>query len=458
MQTIPNSDGMSRMSRMVVIKRHSMTASGRTHPARHWLAALLAVLIALLPATSARAWPWGEGNPEPSRRSADVISPSAPAGRLQEVSPPGAVQQLKTALGSHQPRLQLIDPSDGALLGTDQRRLELLVEDWPLAEDPQLGLGAHVALQIDDQPPLRFSQAENDRLLIDLPPLSPGSHRFSAYAAMPWGEAVKSSGASLQWRLDVLQKLAGTQPERDAPWLTMVSPSDLNRGEPLLLDWLVWNAPLQNLREGDGRWRLRISVNGDSFFVDRQEALWIKGAAGRAGGVQMELLDGLGEPITPAFNNQLRAITTLPGARPAWMQPRLNEAQMARLLGETIAEAAPSQADQDPAPEAEIALDQSSGLDNNEETDASERLNREETPASEMQSEARRIEPTDEIPDTDTERDSDADDVLDTEPKPETGPVPNDEAAPVTAPESTAPASSLGGSARELLNADGTQR
>jgi len=131
---------------------------------------------------------------------------------------------------------------------------------------------------------------------------------------------------------------------------------------------------------------------------------------------------------------------------------------MARLLGETIAEAAPSQADQDPAPEAEIALDQSSGLDNNEETDASERLNREETPASEMQSEARRIEPTDETPDTDTERDSDADDVLDTEPKPETGPVPNDEAAPVTAPESTAPASSLGGSARELLNADGTQR
>jgi hypothetical protein len=79
-----------------------------------------------------------------------------------------------------------------------------------------------------------------------------------------------------------------------------------------------------------------------------------------------------------------------------------------------------------------------------------------------MQSEARRIEPADETPDettdTNAKSNSDADDVLDTEPKPETGPVPNDEAAPVTAPESTAPASSLGGSARELLNADGTQR
>ena len=460
MQTIPNSDGMSWMSRMVVINRHSMTASGRTHPAQHWLAALLAVWIALLPVTSARAWPWGEGNPEPSRRSADVISPSSPSGRLQEVSPPGAVQQLKTALGSHQPRLQLIDPSDGALLGTDQRRLVLLVEDWPLAEDPQLGLGAHVALQIDDQPPLRFSQAENDRLLIDLPPLSPGSHRFCAYAAMPWGEAVKSSGASLQWRLDVLQKLAGTQPERDAPWLTVVSPSDLNGGEPLLLDWLVWNAPLQNLREGDDRWRLRISVNGDSFFVDHQEALWIKGAAGRTGGVQMELLDGLGEPITPAFNNQLRAVTTLPGARPAWMQPRLNEAQMARLLGEPIAEADPSQEDpnQDQEPEAEIALEQSSRPDIDAESYESERLNREETPASEMQSEARQIETTDKTTDRTTKRNSDADDVLDTESKPETGTAPNDEAATVTAPESTAPASSLGGSARELLNAHGTQR
>merc|ERR1712226_1133703 len=109
---------------------------------------------------------------------------------------------------------------------------------------------------------------------------------------MPWGEAVKAPGASLQWHFDQLQGLEGTQPAPDSPWLAVASPADLGSGEPLLLDWLIWNAPLQNLREGDGRWRLRISVNGDSFLVDRQESLWIKGSGNGAGRVQMELLDG----------------------------------------------------------------------------------------------------------------------------------------------------------------------
>ena len=48
------------------------------------------------------------------------------------------------------------------------------------------------------------------------------------------------------------------------------------------MDWLIWNAPLQNLREGDGRWRLRISIDGDSFLVDHQDALWLKGSNGQA--------------------------------------------------------------------------------------------------------------------------------------------------------------------------------
>jgi len=41
----------------------------------------------------------------------------------------------------------------------------------------------------------------------------------------------------------------------------------------VLIDWLLLDAPLQNLRGDDARWRLRISVNGDSFLVDRQTPL-----------------------------------------------------------------------------------------------------------------------------------------------------------------------------------------
>ena len=34
-----------------------------------------------------------------------------------------------------------------------------------------------------------------------MPPLNPGSHRLTVYAARPWGEVVKSPGASRQIRL-----------------------------------------------------------------------------------------------------------------------------------------------------------------------------------------------------------------------------------------------------------------
>ena len=446
------SDELSSMTRMTALKLGSMTASGRNHFLQRWLAAVLVLLISIWSAAPVQAWPWG-GDHKPAKARGDrIVNANAPTGRLQEVSPPGAVQQLQQALNHHQPRLTLISPNDGSLLKDRRTSIEIQVEDWPLAEDPQLGLGAHVALQIDDQPPLRFSQASKGRLTIDLPDLSPGSHRFSAYAAMPWGEAVKSPGANLQWRLDLVQELIGTQPEQDAPWLAVVSPAELGRGEPLLIDWLIWNAPLQNLREGDGRWRLRISVNGDSFLVDRQDALWLKGAGN--GGVQLELLDGMGEPITPVFNNQFRSLDALSGERPIWMQSKLSDEQIARLLGEVVPEPTPqakptavvtteqpTQSEQPAAPEPQpvptAAEDTTSATDSQSMTGDSDAVQLEPQPA-----------PTREQA---TES-----------PKSASTNQPKAIAAPPLAPEkesnTNAPTSSLGGSARELLNANGTQR
>ena len=363
-----------------------------------------------------------------------------------------------------------------------------------MAEDPELGLGAHVVLQIDDGPPLRFGHADNDRLQIMLPDLSPGSHRFTAYAALPWGEAVKSKGASLQWRLDLLQQLSGTQPDQDAPWLAVVSPSDLNSGDPLLIDWLIWNAPLQNLREGDGSWRLRISVNGDSFLVDRQEALWLKAPGNGNGSVQMELLDGLGDPITPVFNNQLRATSTRPGGRPIWMQSRLNDEQMARLLGEAIPE--PEQASEREATSQQTEPEPASEPEKSEQAEASteihtpvgqtletqtletqtmdEQTTEEQTMDSEAVGAANSMDnPSQGLIDSSTPE-IEADDELlrvtdpaaaDTEKSLETSKaekaVPERnirKTEPAAQPEKLRITSSLGGSARELVNEDGTQR
>ena len=490
MQIIPNSASFPSVPRMGRIKLCPMAASGRTVHLHHWLQTLLALWIMVVPAATAQAWPWGADSSGDGERSAEIISVSSPSGRLQEVSPPGAVQQLQAALSSHTPRLELIRPSDGALLKTGEVQVTLRIQDWPLAEDPQLGLGAHVALQIDDDPPLRFGHAENDRLQITLPGLSPGSHRFTAYAAMPWGEAVKSQGASLQWRLDLLQQLSGTQPNQDAPWLAMVSPSDLSNGDPLLIDWLIWNAPLQNLREGDGRWRLRISVNGDSFLVDRQEALWLKASGNGNGSVQMELLDGLGDPITPVFNNQLRATSARPDNRPIWMQSKLSDEQMARLLG-----VAGPETDQSPERDAtppQTALNPVSETETEMET-ATERsiqnpsapINTSEAPT--VEDSAIEEEPTTEEPDREKQSMDPSPQQIDSSPAaitaddelsvlPDQSAADTDEPLETSKPEQAAPeqsirtaepsaepeklriTSSLGGSARELLNEDGTQR
>jgi hypothetical protein len=120
-----------------------------------------------------------------------------------------------------------------------------------------------------------------------------------------------------------------------------MSPPAVAAAEPLLLDWLLVDAPLQHLRDDDARWRLRVTVNGDSFLVDRQTALWLKGWRPGTNAVQLELLDGRGEPLNPPFNSlvqEVRVDGSLP--KPAWLGGPLSPSDLAILLGQAPAPAA----------------------------------------------------------------------------------------------------------------------
>ncbi|MBL6741753.1 MAG: hypothetical protein ISP80_04865 [Synechococcus sp. BS301-5m-G53] len=386
---------------------------------------------------------------------------SAPSGKLQEVAPPGAVQQLRQELQRHRPSLRLIDPGNDSIVSSDALELRFEIEDWPLSSDPELGLGPHVVLQIDNRAPLRLSESNGNRLKVRIDNLEAGSHRFSAWAAYPWGEAVQAPGASIQGRVHLWQKLQGTQPEPDAPWLVAVPPAGEQGLQPLLVDWLIWNAPLQNLREGDGRWRLRISIDGDSFLVDHQEALWLKGSNGAGShDIQMELLNGLGEPITPVFNNQLIHLKAPSGPKPGWMRPRLTERQLERLSGSPepeapeVVESTPAipqkaqekqdeKAEQAPEPpQAEIKDEDEITAEAESEPMAPEGINEQE-PEPPLAEEPRAEEP------------SKADAAL---PTPAQAKPVEPQEQPTEAEPKLMPSSSLGGSARELLNSDGRLR
>ncbi len=282
----------------------------------------------------------------PGRRTPAADATPLAVGRSsqQEVAPPLAVQQLQEALDGRRPRLEILSPADGALLPAGPWTLRLQVEDWPLVDAGPLGLGPHLVVQLDGDPPLPLTATSTT-----MRPLEPGSHRLTVYAARPWGEAVKGPGAQRQIRLHRVAANPLSQPAPGSPQLIAVSPRGTAAGTPLLLDWLLLEAPLQNLRSGDASWRLRVSLNGDSFLIDQQTPLWLEGWHSGSNAIQLDLLDGLGEPLNPPFNSLVTEVTLEPGAAPPrWQGGRLQPDELAILLGE-----APPPVALEPEPETE---------------------------------------------------------------------------------------------------------
>ena len=366
------------------------------------------------------------------------LQATAPSGALQEVAPPGAVQQLNERLNERAPQVRVLAPADDALLPAGPWTLKLQVRDWPLSDAGSLGPGPHLVVQLDDQEPQRVTGVEAAASL-PMPALTPGSHRVTVYAARPWGEAVKAPGASTQIRVHRVARNAAQLPVGGSAQLIAASPDGLQQEEPVLIDWLLLDAPLQNLRSDDARWRLRVSVNGDSFLVDRQTPLWLKGFRRGSNAVQLELLDGRGDPLNPPFNSLVREVV-IGGERAAWLRPSLPTAELALLSGETPAEAEPMEPDPEPVTETNPAGSsesaESSPLEDGETAAEPDPM---PEPTTEVQPE----------PETDVEL-SAQEPMAEAEEEPE-------QTAPIAAEpmDRVTPQTRLSGSARDQVNADG---
>jgi len=236
---------------------------------RWWSGLVVFLLLAFVcfgsPEVSHAAWRL------PKRQGA-APTPVAPSARaasahLQEVSPPAAVRQFKEAVGEKLPQVEILEPANGTMVGGGTWTLRVKVSEWPLIDGGPLGLGPHLLVILDGEPP-RVTTA----LQTEMPPLSPGSHRLTVAAAWPWGEVIKSHGSFDQIRLYRAAANPLSAPAPGSAQLLVTSPSSISKytGNPVLLDWLLIDAPLQNLRQDDASWRLRITANGESFLVDQQ--------------------------------------------------------------------------------------------------------------------------------------------------------------------------------------------
>lgn len=293
------------------------------------LAGLLLALVLLCSASAgpalALSLPWRAG----STRDLSGGGLQRAGMPLQEVSVPEPVRQLQVALAGRQPVVEILSPTDGSVLDGSPWSLRLRVHDWPLVDAGPGGPGPHLVVQLDQEPPRIWTSLEGT-----MPPLSPGSHRLTVYAAMPWGEALRSPGAWRQIRVHRTAANPLALPDPDSPQLLPVSPRPQAGEEPLLLDWLLLNAPLQQLRGSVEPWRVRVEINGDAFLLDQQTPLWLRGWRPGVNALRLELLDARGEPMNPPFNSlvlEVERSATAPRSR--WLGERLSPAELEVMLG-----------------------------------------------------------------------------------------------------------------------------
>ncbi|MBD2744066.1 hypothetical protein H6H02_21315 [Coleofasciculus sp. FACHB-1120] len=263
------------------------------------------VLVGSLVGCGDRALTTPSGTSKPS---------SSLGGQISEVSPPEVIQQLRPDLESFQPQVTILSPQTDEVLQDTTVAVRLQVRDLPIFKDPQLGLGPHLHVILDNQPYKAVYDLEQPLVFEDL---APGTHTLRVFASRPWHESFKNEGAYAQTTFHLFTKTTDNNPNPGQPLLTYSRPTGSYGAEPIMLDFYLTNAPLHLVAQSNpddeiADWRVRVTVNGQSFVMDRWQPLYLKGFNSGKNWVKLEFLDEQGNPVTNVFNNTARVITYEP--------------------------------------------------------------------------------------------------------------------------------------------------
>ncbi|MFO7029221.1 hypothetical protein B9T07_03970 [Limnospira fusiformis CCALA 023] len=254
----------------------------------------------------------GCGDSEPTDPSITQTSSAKTVKQsISEVSPPDIIQKLHPALDRYQPQVQIISPQPDELLQDNNVTVQLQVLDFPTFRDETLGDGPHLHLIIDNDSDRHIYNPTEPIILSDL---KPGTHTLRVFAVYPWGESFKNDGSSAIATFHIYTKTPNNNPDPKLPLLTYNRPQGTYGAEPILLDFYLDNAPLHLIAQEDPEdeiidWRIRVTVNGESFIIDRWEPIYLKGFQPGKNWVQLEFLDELGEPLNNVYNNIARVLT-----------------------------------------------------------------------------------------------------------------------------------------------------
>lgn len=232
------------------------------------------------------------------------------AGTLSEVAPPLVIQQLSQSLEAYQPQVTIVSPAADEVLQDTKVSVQFQVQDLPLFKDPDLGLGPHLQVILDNQP---YQEVYDLSQPLVFEELSPGTHTLRVFASRPWNESFKNEGAYAQTTFHLFTKTSDHNPDPTLPLLTYSLPTGKYGAEPIMLDFYLTNAPLhlvaqENPDDEIADWRIRVTANGQSFVLDRWQPVYLKGFKPGKNWVQLEFLDEQGNPVKNVFNNTVRLI------------------------------------------------------------------------------------------------------------------------------------------------------
>ncbi|WP_416670202.1 hypothetical protein [Egbenema bharatensis] len=241
--------------------------------------------------------------------------PFQPTSRLSEVAPPATLQELRKGFEPYQPQVKILSPRADEVLQDTTASVRLQVNDLPLFQNEEFGLGPHLHFILDNEP---YQAIYDAREPIALEDLTPGTHTLRVFASRPWHESFKNEGAYAQTTFHVFAKTPEDIPAPDQPLLTYSRPKGSYGAEPIMLDFYLTNAPLhlvasENPEDDISDWQIRCTINGESFTFDRWEPIYLKGFKVGRNWIQLELLDEQGNLIANDFNDTIRTITYEPG-------------------------------------------------------------------------------------------------------------------------------------------------
>ncbi|MBD2517381.1 hypothetical protein H6G93_20850 [Nostoc sp. FACHB-973] len=233
---------------------------------------------------------------------------------FSEVAPPAVIQELRPILEVYQPQVTIVTPKADEVFSDNKVTASFQVKDLPIFKDPQLQLGPHLHVILDNQPYIPVYDLNQPLVL---PDLSPGTHTLRVFASRPWHESFKNEGAYAQTTFHIFTKTDDNNPVPNLPLLTYSRPQSSYGAEPILLDFYLTNAPLhlvasENAKDEFSDWRIRCTINGETFIFDRWQAIYLKGWKPGKNWVKLEFLDNQGNPLKNAFNTTVRLIEYQP--------------------------------------------------------------------------------------------------------------------------------------------------